>query len=375
MSNIYNHLKLLSLISFLFFGSHIKTEAQNGDQFMSILQESMNEEFAKFSKNELPLYYMNYSVYEMSGTEISSSMGTIVKSNEWRKRDFTITTRVGSYEFDNYHVTKETPPNASSKIMLPLENSGKTVIKSEIERLVKNAYMASQMDYSRKKTIVSMSADKDPLHDLTKETPSIYYEAPFIDKEIAINVEEWEDRLNRLSSIYKNYPDVFDGRANLTINPIRKYFLSSENTSIIENELLITVNISATTKDNDGNYVLLSKLWRPASINELPSEEEIKSEILKLIDKQIQLKNAPYADPYSGPVLFSNQAAGVFFHEIFGHRVEAHRFKSDTDGQTFKSKLGEMVLPKDFSIYIWILLSKNIKDTSFSAATNTMMKA
>lgn len=352
MNNIYNHLKLFLVFAILFFSSYIKTEAQNKDQFMNILEESMDEEFAKFSKNELPLYYMNYRVYDISGTELSSSMGTIVKSNQWKKRDFTITTRVGSYEFDNYHVTKETPPNASSKIMLPLENSGKTVIKSEIERLVKNAYMASQMDYSRKKTIVSMSADKDPLHDLTKETPSVYYEAPFTDKEIAINVKGWEDRLNRLSSIYKNYPDIFDGRVHLTINPIRKYFLSSENTNIIENELFIVVTISATTKDNDGNYVLLSKLWRPTSIDKLPSEEEIKAEILKLIDKQTQLKNAPYADPYSGPVLFSNQAAGVFFHEIFGHRVEAHRFKSDTDGQTFKSKLGEMVLPKDFSIYM-----------------------
>lgn len=352
MNYIYNHLKLFSLFTILFFYFHITIEAKNGDEFMNILQESMNEEFIKFSKNELPLYYMNYRVYDMSGTEISSSMGTIVKSNKWRKRDFTITTRVGSYEFDNYHVTKETPPNPSSKIMLPLENSGKAVVKSEVERLVKNAYMASVMDYNRKRTIVSMSADSDSSHDFTKETPNQYYEAPFTDKEISINIKDWEERLNRLSSIYKSYPDVFDGRAHLEIRPVRKYFLSSEKTSIVENELFITIHISATTKDKEGNYVLLSKIWRPANLNELPSEEEIKAEILKLIEKQTQLKNAPYAEPYSGPVLFSNQAAGVFFHEIFGHRVEAHRFKSDTDGQTFKSKLGEMVLPSDFSIYM-----------------------
>jgi len=336
----------------MLFAPQIKTEAKNGDELLSILQESMNEEYAKFSNNRLPLYYMNYRVYDMSGTEINSSMGTIVKSNTWRKRDFTITTRVGSYEFDNYHVTKETPPNASSKIMLPLENSAKEVIKTEIKRLIDGAYMASQMDYNRKKSIIGMSVENASLHDFTKETPSQYYEDPFAGKDISIDVKEWESRLNRLSAIYKNYPDVFDGRASLEIKPIRKYFLSSENTSIVENELFITIQITATTKDSDGNFVFLSKLWRPASLNELPSEDEIKAEIIKLIDKQTQLKNAPYADPYSGPVLFSNQAAGVFFHEIFGHRVEAHRFKSDTDGQTFKNKLGEMVLPKEFSIYM-----------------------
>ena len=352
MNNIYNHLKIFSFLVLLFCTSSIRIEAQNTDPFMNILKESMNEEFAKYSKKELPLYYMNYRVYDAKGMEISSSMGTIVNFNTWKGRDFTITTRVGSYEFDNYHVTRETPPNSSSRIRLPLGNSKEEVIKSEIERAVENAYMASQMDYNQKKTIVDASGENSKSHDLTRETPNTYYETPFTDKELSISEKEWKDRLNRLSAIYKNYPDIFDGRAHLSIVPIRKYFLSSENTSIIENELFITIQVSATTKDNDGNFVYLQKIWRPATVSELPSEDEIKAGILELIDKQTQLKNAPYADPYSGPVLFSNQAAGVFFHEIFGHRVETHRFKQDSDGQTFKSKLGEMVLPKDFSIYM-----------------------
>ena len=46
----------------------------------------------------------------------------------------------------------------------------------------------------------------------------------------------------------------------------------------------------------------------------------------------------------------SNDAAGVFFHEIFGHRVEGARMKSERDGQTFKKKVGESVLNPDVSI-------------------------
>lgn len=352
MNKLYNHIKGFSLILIILLASSATLKAQSGDELLSILQESINEEFAKFSNKQTPLYYMNYRVYDIKGTEISSSMGAIVKSLDWKRRYFTITTRVGSYEFDNYHVTKETGPNGSSQIMLPLDNSGKKAIKTEIERLAWDAYMASQMDYNKKKGIVNMSKENDSIHDFTREVSSKYYEEPLTEKATEINIKEWEERLNRLSAIYKNYPDIFDGRVNIDIKPIRKYFLSSKNTSIIDNELFIVVNTTATTRDSDGNFVHLSKLWRPATIDELPSEEEMKAEILKLIDKQTQLKNAPYADPYSGPVLFSSQAAGVFFHEIFGHRVEAHRFKSDTDGQTFKSKLGEMVLPADFSVYM-----------------------
>ena len=63
------------------------------------------------------------------------------------------------------------------------------------------------------------------------------------------------------------------------------------------------------------------------------------------------LKNAPVANPFSGPALLSPEAAGVFFHEIFGHRVEGQRMKSENDAQTFKKKVGELVLPKSLNVY------------------------
>jgi TldD protein len=56
------------------------------------------------------------------------------------------------------------------------------------------------------------------------------------------------------------------------------------------------------------------------------------------------------AEPYTGPAILYSHAAGVFFHEIFGHRVEGHRFKDQADGQTFQGKVQEQVLPATMSI-------------------------
>jgi TldD protein len=64
-----------------------------------------------------------------------------------------------------------------------------------------------------------------------------------------------------------------------------------------------------------------------------------------------KLKTAPLADPYTGPALLDGPVAGVFFHEIFGHRVEGHRLRSEMDGQTFKSKVDEKILPESISVY------------------------
>jgi TldD protein len=40
----------------------------------------------------------------------------------------------------------------------------------------------------------------------------------------------------------------------------------------------------------------------------------------------------------------------VFFHEIFGHRVEGQRLRSETDAQTFKKKVGKKVVSENLSV-------------------------
>ena len=63
------------------------------------------------------------------------------------------------------------------------------------------------------------------------------------------------------------------------------------------------------------------------------------------------LRVAPVADAYTGPAILSGRASGVFFHEIFGHRVEGQRQKTAEDAQTFTNRIGTQVLSSAFSVY------------------------
>src|SRR5439155_26304633 len=56
------------------------------------------------------------------------------------------------------------------------------------------------------------------------------------------------------------------------------------------------------------------------------------------------------AEPYSGPAILGNRAAGVFFHQIFGHRMEGQRQKGSDEGQTFADKVGQPILPSFLSV-------------------------
>ena len=74
--------------------------------------------------------------------------------------------------------------------------------------------------------------------------------------------------------------------------------------------------------------------------------------------------------PHSGAVygaytFFPTRAAGVFFHEIFGHRVEGHRQKDEAEGQTFTKAIGTPVLP-DFLSVTFDPTKKSIESTDLN---------
>lgn len=69
-----------------------------------------------------------------------------------------------------------------------------------------------------------------------------------------------------------------------------------------------------------------------------------------MVETLSAMREAPAIEPYTGPAMLSGRAAGVFFHEIFGHRVEGHRQKSESEGQTFKKMEGKRVLAEHMSV-------------------------
>ncbi|NJO69721.1 MAG: hypothetical protein HC830_10930, partial [Bacteroidetes bacterium] len=95
----------------------------------------------------------------------------------------------------------------------------------------------------------------------------------------------------------------------------------------------------------------LFKSYTAKDLSGLPSHESVMNDVKGLISGLRKLKDAPLAEPYSGPAILSPAASAVFFHEIFGHRIEGQRLRSNNDSQTFKTKVGSSVLPGFINVY------------------------
>jgi len=78
----------------------------------------------------------------------------------------------------------------------------------------------------------------------------------------------------------------------------------------------------------------------------LPSETEFLRLIREKIKLLHQIETAPRLNSYSGPVLLSPVAAGLFFHEVIGHRLEGSRLLSPEEGATFMDLRGRRIAPE-----------------------------
>jgi predicted Zn-dependent protease len=84
---------------------------------------------------------------------------------------------------------------------------------------------------------------------------------------------------------------------------------------------------------------------------DLPAPEELAAWTEDLLRDHATFRAADKGEPYSGPVLLRGTAAGVFVHEILGHRAEGHRQKDEDEGQTFREMVGEVVVHPAISVF------------------------
>ncbi|MFM8913255.1 MAG: TldD/PmbA family protein, partial [Flammeovirgaceae bacterium] len=157
-------------------------------------------------------------------------------------------------------------------------------------------------------------------------------------------------KVKRLSAAFLSVPEIVDGDVSIHVDLDRKYFISTEGTRIAQNRTSAYLTVGASIRAEDGDIVPLHMSYYATTPAELPAEEVVRKDIDALKLKLAKMRTAPVAEPYTGPAILYARAAGVFFHEIFGHRVEGQRLKSKYDGQTFKDKVNQLVLPKTLNV-------------------------
>jgi predicted Zn-dependent protease len=290
-------------------------------------------------------FYMSYAVYDEQRAIIGATLGAITRDSLTDERNLNIDLRVGDYKLDNTHQLRGGGASrdfGSGNIPLAMHDDADS-IRHDLWYNTDRVFKQAIKRFAHVKTNLKVKVDEeDHSDDFSREKPQTYFEPRVT---LSLDRQEWAKRVRLVSAIARDFPLIYESQVILGAYAGTRYIVTSEGTRLQTAQTRYRITLTAATRADDGMELSQSSDFNAASQDGLPDVAEIESAFRKAIQQVLALRQAPLAEPYIGPALLRNRASGVFFHEIFGHRIEGHRQKDVTEGQTFTKKIGQPVLP------------------------------
>ncbi len=295
-------------------------------------------------------YFVSYSVTEVSSTLISASMGALDADVSTTRRILDVDLRVGSHKLDNTRSIRGVAfemGRGTRGVEMPLTNDVRA-LQSVIWSATDKAYKSAAERYGKVVTNLQVKVkEEDSSADLSQESAHRYIENI---EPLHFDTTLWRNRARTLSGMCAGKEHILTGRVTFQAENLVKYFVNTDGSRIQTSEPIVKMFVIVKSKAEDGMSLPLYESYSAYSAERLPSMKELEADVTRLLDLCIRLRTAPLMETYTGPAILSGRSAGVFFHEIFGHRVEGHRQKDVNSSQTFKPFLNKKILPEFISV-------------------------
>jgi len=323
--------------------------------YLQAMKEEMQRTMKDLSLKDFPqIYFVSYSIKFVESYEIGARFGNLYAIRDDKFGVADVDVRVGSYEYD--HTSDKgvefefswSPSDYRSSNIVPLEPDI-SAVRNVLWLLSDSTYKANAAGYLKKKgKAIYEVEDKDKKDCFSREDKVSYYGEQ---ENLVFDIKKVSEIAKRLSSIFIEYPEIFDSDIRLRAEKVTHIFVNSEGTEIIMDKVYYSFVANAFSRSEDGMLLTNDKSVYSTTLEKFPDENRLSNEVKDLITELLALRKAPLFEPYTGPAILEPEATGVLFHEAIGHRLEGDRMNDQSEGQTFKDKIGQQILPTFISVY------------------------
>lgn len=336
--------KIISFLLICLFAP-VGAFACNADdqQLLKDLSAELMRNYKVFTKQKPPVYYMSYQLWKEQSFSARAQLGGLVSSKENNAATAEVTARVGTPRVDNTHELKGLLAGLNlGVISVPVQvSAGSLALRNALWRLTRQTVERAQEDFNRVESNRAVaSSNEDTSDDFVFPPKSTFCEAtrPFSYDRALV-----EERLKAVSALVKGKDFVLDSDFSFSFNLTDRYFADSVGSRIKTSKVLGRYIFIMTGKNADGMEIERSVLYDGEKMEDFPSQEKMEQDVKAALQELQTLKTAPVLEPITVPAILKNKAAAVFFHEVMGHRLEGHRQKSESFGQTFTQKQGQQI--------------------------------
>lgn len=322
---------------------------------LQAMQHELNRNLTALRAQPLPPFFLSYEVSEVHSYTIRSTFGAITEDAQHRQRALVVDLRVGTPRLDNTHAARSDFPDFADvmemgdrSVDVPIDDDTaalQAVLWTQTDRKYRQAtrHLASV----RASAAVSVEAE-DTAPDFSAE-PAVQYADTIATQ--TIDSAAWEAKLRSYTAPFRRFADIYDAEATLDAEIETRWYVNSDGTAIVTSQPIDRLYVTAYSRAKDGMYLPRYESFMAFTLQGLPDDATVLKAVDHMIADLHRLQAAPVADPYTGPAILSGRASAVFFHEVFGHRIEGQREKREDEGQTFKKAVNQAVLPPGLSVY------------------------
>jgi len=345
--------QLCGLVLLPLLPSGLCAQQAPADPVLAAMQQELNRSTQNLKKTPLAPYFLSYQLTDNRAIQVSASFGALTGSTDQNTRLLDLDLRVGDYSLDNTHPLRDSGPamdfsDQLERQKIPLENDPdalRVALWHETERKYRSA--VQRLQQVKANVQVKVEAE-DRSGDFSHEGAETYFEPP---APFSFDKAAWEQKMRKFTTPFAQHKEIIENSAEVIAEVETRRYVNSDGSRIQISSPFYRIIISAAAKADDGMELPLHQTYMSFSPDKLPDDASILKDVNHMVDVLLQLVKAPLAEPYTGPAILSGRPSAVFFHEIFGHRIEGQRQKNEDEAQTFKKKVNQSVLPDFLNVF------------------------
>lgn len=261
-----------------------------------------------------PPYYTAYTVLDVEQRFVVGQLGSIVQSQVQRARTLHPELRVGSPALDNSFAGAESGIGMAAFGQPLVLDDEETALRTSIWVATDAAYRAATAALEQKATQRASERELEARPaDFAANAPT---QLVLPDPEPLPETAEIERIVRAVSQEFLAFPDVHESVVTVAAWRLNRTLLTSDGSLVVTPTQVVEVTIECSTQADDG-MPLSHEITTFGALD----EAALRKTAQRLGAELSELRRAPLAPDYYGPVLFSGVAAPQILQELLANSV------------------------------------------------------
>jgi hypothetical protein len=244
-------------------GNHEKSQSKLiQSPLLAAMRVELDRSFANLKNaGEAPLYFLSYSLYDVESLTVQADYAFI------RKKTTTIhAVLISICGWAALKLTAIKLRDNDLGLIMDFGSGGpafplgddQAAIRTALWQRTDSAFKKAQKKFRKVVTNKGVKVEEDDTSDdFSLEKP---HSETLPSSSFSPDRSAWEERVRRLSALYKLYPAVQDSNISFSASKTKHYLVTSEGTNIVDERIQYRISSTVTATASDGMKIWLSTM-------------------------------------------------------------------------------------------------------------------